>query len=75
MRFSSIARISQFLNSFVRSSIVRELHSLGALRSFMFIKISPQAGNGLPFVSSPKGKSRSPTTKAKAVRATGVPRV
>ena len=34
-----------------------------------------QAGKGLPFVSSPRGRSSKPTMKAKAVRATGVPRV
>jgi hypothetical protein len=33
------------------------------------------AGKGLPLVSSPKGNSAIPTTKASAVRATGKPRV
>ena len=31
------------------------------------------AGSGLPFVSSPNGNSRSPTTNASDVSATGVP--
>ena len=35
----------------------------------------PHAGKGLPLVSSPNGKSALPTTKARAIRATGLPSV
>ncbi len=36
-------------------------------------QVRPYAGSGFAFVSSPSGRRSRPTTKAKAVRATGVP--
>ena len=80
-RRSSVARASSLVAPYFNDDSRRDL---GQLTSQAFVALDRatsirravrQAGSGLPLVSSPKGKSSKPTMKAKAVRATGVPRV
>jgi hypothetical protein len=72
-------RVSHFRGSLQRACFWRSLGweiCLFSCRVFIgATSLSTHAGNGLPFVSSPKGSSDSPTANAKDVKDTGIPRV
>ena len=79
-RRSCVAPASSLVAPYFNDDSRRDLGQLASQGSFALDWISirravRQAGRGLPLVSSPEGKSSKPTMKAKAVRATGVPRV